>query len=165
MRCRRAYRGGVGFLQVHARMTPVNLLAAQFEDPENARLIYLAAGGLVVVAILVVVGTVWWWRSAAVEHPSLGPLEVMGSRSWAKADDVERQQELDAVRPQGATQDDTSLIVPDPVDLLEADRERPIDFDDLAGDPEDDEWRQDTRPVRRPARVPMDPLLRGNDDY
>lgn len=147
-------------------MAPVNLLAAQFEDPENARLIYLAAGGLVLIAILVVVGTVWWWRSAAVEHPSLGPLEVMGTKSWTKGDDTTRQQVLDAVRPEGATPGDGSLVVPDPVDLLETDRERPLHFDDLAGDPEeDDEWRAETRPVRRPARVPMDPLLRGNDDY
>lgn len=150
-------------------MTAVMLLADSFEDPERARVIYMAAGGLVLIALLVIAGTVWWWRSATVEHPSLGPLEVMGTRSWSKADFASRQNSLDAVRPDGAEPGDASLIVPDPVDLLETDRTRPLDFDDLAGDPEEeDDWR--TEQVRRAApvpsrsRVPMDPLLRGKDD-
>ena len=159
----------------------MTLLAANFEDPERARIIYLAAGGLVVVAMLVIVGTVWWWRSAAVEHPSLGPLEVMGSKSWWKGDESDRLNRLDSVRPDGAEPGDTSLIVPDPVDLLDSDRTRPLDFDDLVGLPEEeeaeDDWRRpDIRrdppvPIRREvpvpirSRVPMDPLMRNPDDY
>lgn len=151
----------------------MTLLAANFEDPERARIIYLAAAGLVFVAALVVVGTVWWWRSAAVEHPSLGPLEVMGTKSWWNGDESDRLTRLDSVRPDGAEPGDTSLIVPDPVDLLDSDRTRPLDFDDLVGLPEeaeaDDDWRRpDIRrdaPVPVRSRVPMDPLLRPNDDY
>lgn len=146
------------------------LLAANFEDPERARVIYLAAGGLVLVALLVVAGTVWWWRSAAVEHPSLGPLEVMGSKSWWKGDESDRVNRLDSVRPDGAEPGDTSLIVADPVDLLDSDRTRPMDFDDLVGLPEEEEdWRDaDARPdapIPIRSRVPMDPLMRSNDDY
>jgi len=161
------------------------LLADSFEDPEHARIIYMAASGLVLIAVLVVVGTVWWWRSAAVEHPSLGPLEVMGTKSFWSGDESERRDRLDSVRPQGAEPGDESLIVPDPVDLLDADRTRPLDFDDLrelpenADDEEDAEdaeadWRRAEvrRPdirrdgVRRDAPVPsrssapMDPLMR-----
>ncbi len=171
-------------------MAPVTLLADSFEDPEHARIIYLAAGGLVLIAMLVIVGTVWWWRSVAVEHPSLGPLEVMGTKSWWKGDHNARQDVLDSVRPAGAEPGDESLIVPDPVDLLEADRTRPIDFDDLLEDPELDDWRTERTVVDRSApdrtiverkvpdrkvepklakrapRVPMDPLLqRKSDDY
>ena len=172
-------------------MAPVTLLAANFEDPENARLIYLAAGGLVLIAMLVIIGTVWWWRSVAVEHPSLGPLEVMGTKSWWKGDHNTRQDVLDSVRPDGAEPGDTSLIVPDPVDLLEMDRTRPLDFDDLLDDPALNDWRSDpvddridgpidepidappvatrrvaAKPVKRVPRVPMDPLLqRKSDDY
>ena len=182
-------------------MGAMTLLAAQFEDPERARVIYLAAGGLLLVALLVIAGTVWWWRSAAVEHPSLAPLEVMGSKSWWRGDHTDRRSRLDSVRPQGAEPGDTSLIVPDPVELLETDRTRPVEFDDLFDTPEeqhlaeeaelepDDDWRSrelvpDVRrdpPVRREAvrevrrnldvpvpirsRVPIDPLLRPNDDY
>ena len=162
----------------------MTLLADSFEDPEHARIIYLAAGGLVLIALLVIVGTVWWWRSVAVEHPSLGPLEVMGTKSWWKGDHTARRGVLDAVRPEGAEPGDTSLIVPDPVDLLETDRTRPLDFDDLLDDPALNDWRGDDRPVddredrivedrtvepkpvKRVVRVPMDPLLRGkSDDY
>ncbi len=168
------------------------LLAANFEDPENARIIYLAAGGLMLIAVLVIIGTVWWWRSVAVEHPSLGPLEVMGTKSWFKGDHNTRQDVLDSVRPDGAEPGDTSLIVPDPVDLLEMDRTRPLDFDDLLDDPALDAWRNGpsddpiddlpidvplddlpvvarrvaAKPVKRAPRVPMDPLLqRKSDDY
>jgi hypothetical protein len=150
------------------------LLADSFQDPERARVIYLAAGGLVLIALFVIAGTVWWWRSAAVEHPSLGPLEVMSTRAWGKRDPSDRDEVLNAVRPQGAAPGDSSLIVPDPVDLLETDRTRPLDFDDLAededeDDDEDDDWRTDDRnrttAVTSRTRVPMDPLLRSNDDY
>lgn len=163
------------------------LLADSFEDPERARVIYLAAGGLILVALLVIAGTVWWWRSAAVEHPSLGPLEVMGTRSWWKGDHSDRRDRLDSVRPDGAEPGDASLVVTDPVDLLDADRTRPLDFDDLLASPEDDDddWRSDdvpdvsdvrevrevrgvreVRPVRSRPSVPMDPLLgRQSDDY
>lgn len=171
----------------------MTLLAANFEDPERARIIYLAAGGLVLIAVLVVIGTVWWWRSAAVEHPALAPLEVMGTKSWSQGDDDDRRSRLDSVRPSGAQQgSDSTLVVPDPVDLLEPDRTRPLDFDDLAdpGDSADEEfddvgdsidlgWRHpDVRQpdirrdgVRRPSataptrpRAPIDPLLRRPGD-
>ncbi|MEQ1873453.1 MAG: hypothetical protein ABL953_06975 [Ilumatobacteraceae bacterium] len=173
-------------------MAAMMLLADSFEDPERARTIYLAAGGLVLVALLVIAGTVWWWRSAAVEHPALGPLEVMGTKSWWKSDHSDRRDRLESVRPDGAEPGDTSLIVPDPVDLLDDDRTRPLDFDDLAGafDSKDD-WRSDdvpevanvrddrevrepwearepreVRPVRSRPNLPMDPLLgRQSDDY
>ncbi len=138
-------RGGVGMGRFRARMVPVMLLADSFEDPEHARIIYLAAGGLVVVALLVVFGTVWWWRTAAVEHPALGPLEVMGTKSFLGGDHSERRSRLDSVRPDGAEPGDESMVVPDPVDLLEADRTRPLDFDDLLApaDEEVDDERED----------------------
>ncbi len=157
--------GGVGFDCFRARMGLVMLLADSFEDPARARVIYMAAGGLVLIAILVIAGTVWWWRSAAVEHSSLGPLEVMGTRSWSKGDFSDRRNRLDSVRPDGAEPGDTSLIVTDPVDLLETDRTRPLDFDDLVGSAEDDDWKSD-EPVVTRGRAPMDPLLRPkSSDY
>lgn len=71
-----------------------------FTDPENARAIYLAASGLLVVAVVVALGTVWWWRSTRAEHPSLAPLEVMGSKVWREErNDMVRRVQLDAVRP------------------------------------------------------------------
>lgn len=131
------------------------LLADSFEDPERARTIYMAAGGLVLVALLVIAGTVWWWRSAAVEHPSLGPLEVMGTKSWWKGDPADRRERIESVRPDGAEPGDTSLVVADPVELLDADRTQTLDFDELAAALDDtDDWRVDDVPERvvKPVR-------------
>mgnify|MGYP001206389040 CR=1 FL=1 len=75
------------------------MLAANFSDPENARTIYLAAGGLVVLAGALVAGTVWWWRTSGVEHPVLGPLEVMGTKPFLLADDDELRDIIEAARP------------------------------------------------------------------
>lgn len=73
--------------------------ATYFSDPENERLIYLSAGALILFAIVVTVVTVWWWRSAKVDHPVLGPLEVMSTRAWEDSDRLARRQALEAVRP------------------------------------------------------------------
>ncbi len=51
------------------------MIAAQFTDPENARIIFFAAGGLLVIAIGVVVATIVWWRSSGIEPTALAPLE------------------------------------------------------------------------------------------
>ncbi|MBI4883001.1 MAG: hypothetical protein HY826_02990 [Actinobacteria bacterium] len=148
----------MGIRLVRARMAGVMLLAESFEDPERARVIYLAAGGLVVVALLLIAGTVWWWRSAAVEHPALAPLEVMSSKSWWKGDHRARSQHLDSVRPDGAQPGDSSLVVPDPVDLRSVEHDDPLDFDDLR-EPEPEVTKATAR-----VSAPMDPLLRMSND-
>lgn len=109
------------------------LAAERFEDPENARVILLSAAGLVLVAVLVAAGTFWWWRSSRVEHPALGPLEVMGSRSFSKGDYTSRRRRLEAARPAGAEPADASAApVGEPVDLRAAAAGVPPQFDDLA---------------------------------
>lgn len=108
--------------------------AERFEDPENARTILLMAGGLVVLAVLVAAGTVWWWRSTKVEHPALGPLEVMGARSWWKGDYSTRRRRLDAARPAGEPIDGEAVAA-DAVDLDAVRRGSPPQFDDLADGP------------------------------
>jgi hypothetical protein len=69
-----------------------------FNDPTNARTIYLAAGGLALVGVLLAIATVVWWRSTRAEHPALAPLEVMGTRRWSKSDYAGRQARLASVR-------------------------------------------------------------------
>ena len=108
------------------------LLAATFDDPENARIILLSAAGLVLLGALIAAGTVWWWRSSEVEHPALGPLEVMGSRAWWRGDYALRRRRLEAARPPGAEPADaptTSSL--EPVDLEAASLALPREFDDL----------------------------------
>jgi len=104
-----------------------------FEDPANARIIYLAVGGLLLLAVLLGVGTWWWWRSAKVEHPVLAPLEVMSARKFEKADFTEQQRQLDDVRAAGADLGDAASSPVEPVDLERVlDRDDPPHFDDLA---------------------------------
>ena len=108
------------------------LLAATFDDPENARIILLSAAGLVVLGLLIAAGTVWWWRNSGVEHPALGPLEVMGSRSWWRGDYTSRRRRLEAARPEGAEPiDPAATATSEPVDLEAAAQATPREFDDL----------------------------------
>jgi len=107
------------------------LVAEQITDPSNARTIYLTAGGLVVLALAVAAGTVWWWRSSKVEHPALGPLEVMGTRSWWKGDYAARRRRLAAARPAGAEPDPSLVDAFEQIDLQAAASSPALQFDDL----------------------------------
>ncbi len=118
--------------------TTAGLIAdGTFDDPANARVIYLAVAGLVLLAVLLGVGTWLWWRSSKVENPVLAPLEVMGTQRWWKSDFNERQRRLDAVRPELADANHEADVVgavpsAEPVDLNHVlVREDPHTFDDL----------------------------------
>lgn len=116
----------------HVRAVSSVLTAETFNDPENARIILLMSGGLLLLGALVAVGTIWWWRSSRVEHPALGPLEVMGSRSWWKGDYSSRRRSLEAARPTGAEPAGASASsTVEPVDLEAAALAPPWHFDDL----------------------------------
>ena len=160
------------------------VLAENFSDPENARIIFFAAGGLLVMAIGVAVGTVLWWRSSAVEHPALAPLEVMSSKSWMRADEEDRVDRLDAVRPfdepapvapARATTVRRAPVAPkpelfddpldddwgaDPEDPLYGphDDEAAVDEDERYLDEDGDDWE-----APPPQRRPIDPLMRSDD--
>jgi len=110
------------------------LLAESFNDPENARIIYLAAGALVFIAVALSVGTVLWWRSSKTEHPALGPLEVMGSRRWWRSDYNERVRRLSEARPEGAEAAAVDDPAPEPVDLQSLVRDAHDGYDDLLDD-------------------------------
>jgi hypothetical protein len=119
---------------VSVRTTAHLVSTGSFEDPQNARVIYLAAGGLVLLAVLLGVGTWWWWRNAKVEHPALAPLEVMGTRRWTKSDHPDQQRRLESARPAGDSIDDGDIVVAaEPVDLDHVlTRDDPSHFDELA---------------------------------
>ena len=110
---------------------PVGILAGDFNDPTNERLIYMSAAGLVVVGLGLLVLTLIWWRRGRQEHPALAPLEVMGSRAWANAPESDRRRKLEQVRVSGAAGAVEEPIVADPVDLEALVRSVPEDFDDL----------------------------------
>jgi hypothetical protein len=126
-----------------------------FDDPENARIIYLAAGGLLLVAVALGVGTWMWWRNAKVEHPALGPLEVMGSRRWWRSDFNDRRRRLDAARPAHETDDvaDEAAAAAH-IDLESVmTRDDPQNFDDLL-DPDAAVPAPEAAPVVEPVAAP-----------
>jgi len=108
-----------------------SIVGANFNDPTNERLIWLSAAGLVVVGVALLVGTIVWWRRGKQEHPSLAPLEVLGSRSWTRAPEPDRRRKLDRVRSGGSVVIEDEPLRPEPVDLRELVRNLPAAFDDL----------------------------------
>jgi hypothetical protein len=119
---------------VNAQSLPRGLhgvVAGDFSDPTNERIIYLSAAGLAVVGLALLVGTIVWWRRARQEHPSLAPLEVMGGRAWGKAPEGDRRRRLDQVRRSGAEALGDGSTAAEPVDLEALVRSVPEDFDDL----------------------------------
>ena len=138
----------------------------------NLKEVTLVTVGLVVLAVGLAVSTFLWWRHSKVEHPVLGPLEVMGTRRWWKSDFATRTMRLDPARPSVVGDDADVCPVVEPVDLLAMMTAEPDDFADLA-DPspgqddtsaaelpvsDDEELRAAVLVDATPA--PADPLLR-----
>ena len=109
-------------------------MAADLSDANADRIIYLVAAGLVLLGIGLAVATVWWWRSTRPEHPSLGPLEVMGEKRFRRSGDAERRQIIANSRPPGAQPLLAELPAPQPVDLAVLAGAVPHGFDDLRAD-------------------------------
>ena len=107
------------------------IVAGDFNDPTNERLIYLSAAGLAVLGLLLLVGTLIWWRRGRQEHPALAPLEVMSGRAWATAPEGDRRRRLEQVRLSGAAGSVEEPIAAEPVDLEALVRSVPDAFDDL----------------------------------
>ncbi len=114
-----------------ASRAPAVVVASDFSDPTNERIIFLSAAGLVLVGVGLLVGTILWWRRGRQEHPALSPLEVMGSRPWAKAPEGDRQRRLEKVRLRGDGPAPDEPARPEPVDLQALVRSVPQAFDDL----------------------------------
>jgi hypothetical protein len=107
------------------------VIAGDFSDPTNERIIYLSAAGLAIVGVALLVGTILWWRRGRREHPALAPLEIMGGRAWTKAPEGDRRRRLDQVRVGGGGQEGEEPVRADPVDLQALVRSVPQAFDDL----------------------------------
>ena len=110
--------------------------------------------GMVVLGVAVLVATLRYWRSAGEDPVTLAPLEVMGDRRFARADDAGRARILNSVRPEGSEQ----VVHPEAPPVLDhepAQQERPFrdtfdhsdDYVDVVGDVD-------------PAPRVIDPLLK-----
>jgi hypothetical protein len=107
------------------------IVAGDFNDPTNERIIYLSAAGLAIVGLGLLVGTLVWWRRGRQEHPALAPLEVMSGRAWANAPEGDKRRRLEQVRLSGAAASADERVASEPVDLQALVRNVPQAFDDL----------------------------------
>lgn len=83
-------------------------------------------GGLIVLGLVLVVVTVAFWRSAVDDPAVLAPLEVMGDRRFARADDGRRVEILNSVRPDGAERVSEHIAPPVLVREPASEPERPF---------------------------------------
>ncbi|MEY3616004.1 MAG: hypothetical protein RLZZ518_1006 [Actinomycetota bacterium] len=58
----------------------------------------LVGVSLIVVGLALTAVTVWFWRSARLDNPVLGPLEVMGDKRFVAADPATRKEMLRKAR-------------------------------------------------------------------
>ena len=111
------------------------MIAGTLTESEANLRVFLAAGGLILLGILLLIGTVVWWRSTRPDPMALAPLEVMSTKRWSKAADVERRRLADAVRPGGEVAAAEAAAAASPiVDLDRHGRDdggEADDFDDL----------------------------------
>ena len=107
------------------------IVAGDFNDPTNERLIYLSAVGLAVIGIGLLILTIVWWRRGRQEHPALAPLEVMGARAWVRAPEGERKRRVEQARSSGTGIAAAEPIAAEPLDLEALVRSAPQAFDDL----------------------------------
>lgn len=126
-------RSSTGSDRVAAVAGPLVLVASAVGDPDGTRAVSSIVALLVVIGLLLVMVAVWLFRTTRHDPEVLAPLEIMGDRSWRRADPVWQRRKLDEVRPEGAEPLQPSAAPPD---LDEAFDLGPtaIGFDDLHDD-------------------------------
>jgi hypothetical protein len=120
-------------------------LTATVGDPSRTRTVYAAVLFLVALAIVLVVVAMWLVRVTRPDPEVLAPLELMGTRSWRRADPVGQRRLLDDARPAGAQPLDPAAPPPSTDAAFDA-GPTVMGFDDLASDPEP-EPEPDPEPV------------------
>lgn len=135
-------------------------------DPENTRTVLLMVALLALAGVVLLAVTIWFWRTSRPEHPSLGPLEVMGTRRFWRSSATDQVAQLDQARPDGAEPERQVAQVllpfgPKPaapsIDLQRTAAEAPLSFEDLAID--DDEAAGDEPEAEEATSAAIDPLL------
>lgn len=134
-------------MRVLAFFAPVVAVTAAAGDTASTRIVQATIGALVLVGVALALVAVWLVRTTRHDDPVLGPLELMGSRSWRRSDPVAQRRAIDEVRPPGA--EPLERMRPIPERDLEFERgPRLGDLSDLAeGDDANDASSAAHRPV------------------
>lgn len=137
-------------------MSPIALVASDM----RVNALSLA---MIVTGIVLFVVTLRFWRSAGEDPEVLAPLEVMGDRRFARADEEGRIGILNSVRPDGAERID-HVEAPAVLDHEPAQQRRPFrdrfDHRDDAVDVVEEAQAAEEEEAGRPYVPPViDPLL------
>ena len=81
-------------------LLPATVFASALASTGTTTVVVVMA--LLVVAVVMVGVAAWLIRATRADPSALGPLEVMGDRSWRKSDAETRASSLAAARPSGA---------------------------------------------------------------
>lgn len=83
-------------------MIGASSFAVDIGDPDSTRTVWAIVALLVVMGLGLVMVAFWLRRSTRPDPEFLGPLELMGERTWRRGDPVWQRRRLDEVRPEGA---------------------------------------------------------------
>jgi hypothetical protein len=70
-------------------------LATAVGDPDGSRAVTAIVALLAVIGIGLVMVAIWLFRTTRPDPEVLAPLEIMGDRSWRRADPVWQRRKLD----------------------------------------------------------------------
>ena len=112
------HTGGSVAKQEHPRTTSTTAAGAVVAvvavgDPDGTRAVTSIVALLVVIGFVLLMTAVWLFRSTRPDPEVLAPLEIMGDRTWRRADPVWQRRRLDEVRPDGAEPLLPSVAPPD----------------------------------------------------
>lgn len=137
-------------------MSPIALVASDM-------LVNALSLAMIVTGITLFVVTLRFWRSAGEDPEVLAPLEVMGDRRFARADEEGRVGILNAVRPDGAEAIDhveaPAVLDHEPVQQRRPFRDRFDHRDDAVDVVETDTGTEDADAARPYVPPVIDPLL------
>lgn len=108
-------------------------VAAAIGDPDGTRTVTSIVALLVAAGIALLVLARWLIRATRPDRELLAPLEVMGDRSWRRADPVWQRRLLHSVRPADA-QPLVRGVEPPAIDASFDDGPSVSGFDDLLDD-------------------------------
>lgn len=109
------------------------VVAAAIGDPDGTRTVTSIVALLVAAGIALLVLARWLIRATRPDRELLAPLEVMGDRSWRRADPVWQRRLLHSVRPADA-QPLVRGVEPPAIDASFDDGPSVSGFDDLLDD-------------------------------
>jgi hypothetical protein len=107
------------------------LFLSTIGDPDGTRTVTSIVVLLAALGVALLLLAVWIYRTTRPDPELLAPLEVMGERTWRRADPVWQRRRLDELRPRGARPLAPSVAPPELDEAFDA-GPTATGFDDLS---------------------------------